>query len=187
VVGDLADSLSGQVGRDKQGSPDGMDVQAMARLAVITIPKWAMSILKTWASGMNKGAVSSMAGRGSMNVPSRSKAILQQEEYHRNPLEAGLAETLHEYPWTSHQGYLSRNPRWEWLFKDIVLEMLAAHPPEKIETCRRFVIREDSKELVELFSRKRWPAFWGRISLSPGWGGGFSRRRPIQRLRSARI
>ena len=39
--------------------------RAMARLAVITIPKWAMSILKTWVSGMNKGAVSSVAGSGS--------------------------------------------------------------------------------------------------------------------------
>lgn len=88
--------------------------------------------------------------------------LLQLVRYvHRNPLEAGLAETLDDYPWTSHQGYLSRNPRWKWLYKDVVLEMLAANPPERIDAYRKFVVQEDGKELVQLFSRKRWPVFLG--------------------------
>jgi len=100
--------------------------------------------------------------------------LLQLVRYiHRNPLEAGLAKTLDDYPWTSHQGYLSRNPRWKWLYKDIVLEILAANPPERIEAYRKFVVREDSKELVQLFSRKRWPVFLGSEKFIAGVRGRF--------------
>jgi hypothetical protein len=84
-----------------------------------------------------------------------------------------LAKTLDDYPWTSHQGYLSRNPRWKWLYKDIVLEILAAHPPKRIEAYRKFVVGEDSKELVEVFSRKRWPVFLGSEKFIAGVRGRF--------------
>jgi hypothetical protein len=76
-------------------------------------------------------------------------------------LEAGLAKTLNDYPWSSHQGYLSRSSKWKWLYKDGVLDMLAAKPAERIEAYRRFVGREDSEELRQLFSRKRWPVILG--------------------------
>ena len=100
--------------------------------------------------------------------------LLQLVRYiHRNPLEAGLLKTLDDYPWTSHQGYLSRNPRWKWLYKDIVLEILAAHPPERIEAYRKFVVGENRKELVELFSRKRWPVFLGSEKFIAGVRGKF--------------
>jgi putative transposase len=88
--------------------------------------------------------------------------LLQLVRYiHRNPLEAGLAQTLDDYPWSSHQGYLSRSPKWKWLYKDGVLEMLAAKPGARIEAYRKFVVREDGEELRQLFSRKRWPVFLG--------------------------
>ncbi len=88
--------------------------------------------------------------------------LLQLVRYiHRNPLEAGLAKTLNDYPWSSHQGYLSRSSKWKWLYKDGVLDMLAAKPAERIEAYRRFVGREDSEELRQLFSRKRWPVILG--------------------------
>jgi len=88
--------------------------------------------------------------------------LLQLVRYiHRNPLEAGLARTLNDYPWSSHQGYLSRSSKWKWLYKDGVLDLLAAKPAERIEAYRRFVGREDSEELRQLFSRKRWPVILG--------------------------
>ena len=88
--------------------------------------------------------------------------LLQLVRYiHRNPLEAGLAQTLDDYPWSSHQGYLSRGSKWKWLYKDRVLEMLAAKPAARVEVYRKFVMREDSKELRQLFSRKRWPVILG--------------------------
>jgi putative transposase len=88
--------------------------------------------------------------------------LLQLIRYlHRNPLVAGLADTLEDYPWSSHQGYLSSGSQWKWLYKDVVGEMLAGNPRERIEAYRKFVAREDSRELAQLFSRKRWPVFLG--------------------------
>ena len=31
---------------------------------------------------------------------------------HRNPLRAGLADTLEGYEWSSHKGYLSSGEKW---------------------------------------------------------------------------
>jgi putative transposase len=88
--------------------------------------------------------------------------LLQLVRYlHRNPLAAGLSDTLEDNPWSSHPGYLSKSSRWKWLYKDAVGEMLAEDPRERVEAFRRFMVREDSRGLVQLFSRKRWPAFLG--------------------------
>ncbi len=88
--------------------------------------------------------------------------LLQLVRYiHRNPLEAGLAQTLEDYPWSSHQGYLSVSSKWKWLYKDPVWEMLAGNPSARIKAYRKFVLQEDSKQLRQFFSRKRWPVFWG--------------------------
>ncbi|MGB9698091.1 MAG: transposase [Thermodesulfobacteriota bacterium] len=88
--------------------------------------------------------------------------LLQLVRYiHRNPLGAGLAQTLDEYPWSSHLGYLSRSSKWKWLYKEPVLEMFAANSPARMEAYRKFVFQEDNKELQQLFSRKRWPVFLG--------------------------
>ncbi len=70
-------------------------------------------------------------------------------------------QTLDDYPWSSHPGYLSNSSEWKWLYKEGVLEVLAVKPAARIEAYRKFVVREDSKELRQLFSRKRWPVFWG--------------------------
>jgi len=62
---------------------------------------------------------------------------------------------------------------WKWLYKDIVWEILAAHPPERIEAYRKFVVGENRKELTELFSRKRWPVFLGSEKFIAGVRGRF--------------
>jgi hypothetical protein len=68
---------------------------------------------------------------------------------------------LDDYPWSSHLGYLSGSSKWKWLYRDLVWEMLAAKPAARIEAYRKFVLQEDSKELRQFFSRKRWPFFLG--------------------------
>jgi putative transposase len=88
-----------------------------------------------------------------------------------------LAKTLDDYPWSSHQGYFSRSSKWKWLYKDRVLEMLAAKPVARNEAYRKFVVREDSKELRQLFSRKRWPVFLGSEKfIARGRGRLFSKK-----------
>jgi hypothetical protein len=39
--------------------------------------------------------------------------------------------------------------------------MVVPAKANRIEAYRKFVVQEDGKELVQLFSRKRWPVFWG--------------------------
>ena len=88
--------------------------------------------------------------------------LLQLVRYiHRNPLEAGLTQALDDYPWSSHPGYLFKSSQWKWLYKDPVWEMLAASPSARIEAYCKFVLEEDSQELRQFFSRKRWPVFLG--------------------------
>ncbi len=100
--------------------------------------------------------------------------LLQLVRYiHRNPLAAGLAETLENYPWSSHKGYLSKDLRWKWLYKDKVLEMLAENQGERVGAYKNYVRKEEDKELIRLFSRKRWPVFLGSEKFIAGVKGRF--------------
>jgi putative transposase len=76
---------------------------------------------------------------------------------HRNPVRAGLTKRLDAYPWSSHKGYLSRAKRWEWLHKDYVLAMLATRKADRLRLYREFVSMGDGEEILEVFSRKKWP------------------------------
>ena len=44
---------------------------------------------------------------------------------HRNPLRAGIAKNLNAFTWSSHQAYISKAKKWEWLHKDFLLAMLS--------------------------------------------------------------
>jgi len=100
--------------------------------------------------------------------------LLQLVRYiHRNPLEAGLPGTLEDYPWSSHQSYLSRSSKGEWLYKDGVLEMLAADPSERSGAYRRLIAEEADEKLKQIFSGKRWPAFLGSEKFIAGVKGRF--------------
>jgi len=100
--------------------------------------------------------------------------LLQLVRYlHRNPLAAGLTETPEDYPWSSHKNYLSGGSQGKWLYKDVVGEMLAKNPRERIEAYREFMARGDSRELGQLFSRKRWPVFLGSEKFLAGVKGRF--------------
>ena len=53
--------------------------------------------------------------------------ILQLVRYiHRNPLKAGLWESLDDYRWSSHTGYIAKAKakNWNWLFREIIFSML---------------------------------------------------------------
>lgn len=68
------------------------------------------------------------------HIRGRYKAVLVDEDnhllevlryIHRNLLRAGIATNLEEYVWSSHKGYLSKSPQWEWLHTDFLLGILA--------------------------------------------------------------
>ena len=92
---------------------------------------------------------------------------------HRNPFEAGLAEALDDYPWSSHKGYLSRHSKWKWLHKGIALEMLSGNPKERLKAYKEYMNVESDERIIRLFSRKRWPAFLGSERFLAGLKGRF--------------
>ena len=102
----------------------------------------------------------------------RYKAILVEEDpyllelvryIHRNPLRAGIIEKLDQYQWSSHPGYLSRSPRWDWLHKDFILSMFASPLKNRIELYRDFVAQPDGEDIRDVFEKKKWPGIIGRI------------------------
>jgi len=80
---------------------------------------------------------------------------------HRNPLEAGIAADLKSYVWSSHNGYLSSDKAWGWLYKEIVLKMFSANYAVSQKKYMEFVLKETSEEINSIFNRKKWPSIIG--------------------------
>jgi len=88
--------------------------------------------------------------------------LLQLVRYiHRNPVRAGLTDRLDRYAWSSHKGYVSTAKKWDWLHKEFVLAMFTATKAERLKSYRQFVSMEDSKEITNVFQKKRWPSVLG--------------------------
>lgn len=80
---------------------------------------------------------------------------------HRNPLRAGLVEKLGAYTWSSHTGYISEAPEWEWLHKAFVLKMLAKYRAVQIRKYRQFVEKQDAEQLVSFYEKTNLPSMLG--------------------------
>ena len=88
--------------------------------------------------------------------------LLQLMRYiHRNPLRAGLADKLDQYPWSSHKGYVSNAKKWDWLYKDFILSMLTPHRSAQIRHYKQFVAQLDSEEIIQVFDKKIMPSVLG--------------------------
>ena len=79
---------------------------------------------------------------------------------HRNPLDAGLAKGL-DYPWSSHQGYMSRATKWEWLSRDILLTMLSGEKKKEKSAYADFVSKGVPEEIGRFYSLKNLPSMLG--------------------------
>jgi len=73
---------------------------------------------------------------------------------HRNPMKAGLEDSLGQYPWTSHHAYLSKAKRWAWIHRESVLSILERNPRDHRRTYIDFVSEEVSKETQAFYSKK---------------------------------
>jgi putative transposase len=80
---------------------------------------------------------------------------------HRNPLRAGLVSKIDQYAWSSHRGYLSETPEWDWLHKDFVLKTLAKYKTVQIRKYRQFVEKQDAEQLVSFFEKANLPSMLG--------------------------
>ena len=88
--------------------------------------------------------------------------VLQLVRYiHRNPLKAGLVKRLDQYVWSSHKGYLSKAKKWNWLYKDFVLQMLTDQISSQIRIYKQFMAQQQDEDLIRVFERERQPSMLG--------------------------
>ena len=80
---------------------------------------------------------------------------------HRNPLRAGIVKKPGQYVWSSHCGYLSHDPDWEWLYKEFVLGMLGKTKSIQLKKYRQFVEEQDAEELLSFFEKTNLPSLLG--------------------------
>lgn len=100
----------------------------------------------------------------------RYKSVLVQEDnhllellryIHRNPVRAHICNTVDEYPWSSHHGYISSAKKWNWLYKDFLLGMFSEDENKKRRQYRNFVQCEDSSVVSNFFDGKKAALFFG--------------------------
>ncbi|MCP4634014.1 MAG: transposase [candidate division Zixibacteria bacterium] len=100
----------------------------------------------------------------------RYKSILVSEDYyllalvryiHRNPIKAGIVDSLDKYKWSSHNGYLSAAKKWNWLHKKFILSMLSPDHRDWRKEYRHFVNVEEDGEIENILERKKWPPVMG--------------------------
>lgn len=83
---------------------------------------------------------------------------------HRNPIEAGIVESLADYPWSSHQGYRSAARKWQWLHKAPLLSMLSDKKTKRKDIYLDFVGKGAPEEISRFYSLKNLPSILGSDS-----------------------
>ena len=88
--------------------------------------------------------------------------LLQVVRYiHRNPLRAGLSQTLDAYKWSSHKGYLSIAEKWDWLYKNYILSLLSMNRNDWLRYYRKWVSVTEDDEISKKISGVKWPVCIG--------------------------
>ena len=80
---------------------------------------------------------------------------------HRNPLRAGITDSLDTYIWSSHKGYVSQADKWNWLCKDFILSMLTKNKQKEKKAYTDFMREEESTYITSFFTRDNLPAILG--------------------------
>jgi len=100
----------------------------------------------------------------SIVVESDSYALELVRYIHRNPLEAGLVDSLTKYQWSSHKLYLSDAKKWKWLHKDYILKLFSKSKTESIRLYRQFILKGIPEEINQIFGGRRLPTVLGSKS-----------------------
>jgi len=80
---------------------------------------------------------------------------------HRNPLRAGITEKLSDFGWSSHQGYMSKAKKWEWLYKDVLLSMFSKKKSTRRSAYIDFVSLGEPREIERFYSLKNLSSILG--------------------------
>ena len=103
----------------------------------------------------------------------RYKAVLIEEEryllglvryIHRNPLKAGIAETMDGYMWSSHHAYVSNSAKWDWLYKGPVYACFSKDQIIRKKEYIQYMLGEDAEGIEKVYRRKKLPVILGSES-----------------------
>ncbi|WDN89078.1 hypothetical protein BuS5_02046 [Desulfosarcina sp. BuS5] len=95
--------------------------------------------------------------------------LLQLIRYiHKNPVKAGIVKDMPDYEWSSYKGYLSYANKWKWLHKDYIFSMITPKKRGRLKSFIEFMRKDDSEEVIRLFSLKKLPSFFGPESFITG-------------------
>jgi REP element-mobilizing transposase RayT len=101
-------------------------------------------------------------GRYKSILVSADSYLLQLMRYiHKNPVRAGMVKAMEDYLWSSYPGYLSYAKKWDWLNKDPIFALLTPKKKGRLGEFVKFMGREDSAEVTQIFSKQRLPALFG--------------------------
>jgi putative transposase len=93
------------------------------------------------------------AGRYRSIIVDADSYLLDVVRYiHKNPVRAGMVGKIEQYPWTSHPGYRSDSPRWDWLYKEFVLSTFSTDRGIAKKRYQRFMADDDTEEITRFFA-----------------------------------
>jgi len=72
-----------------------------------------------------------------------------------------MCNAVSDYPWTSHQGYVSAARKWDWLHKRPLLDRFSKELNKAKRQYQSFVQCENSSEVTDFFNKKNLPSFFG--------------------------
>jgi hypothetical protein len=72
-----------------------------------------------------------------------------------------MVTRLEDYTWSSHNGYLSKSSKWNWLDKEAFFQLLTHVKSKRLREYREFIDGEDSEEIVRIFSKNNAPSVLG--------------------------
>ncbi|MCK5405124.1 MAG: transposase, partial [Desulfobulbaceae bacterium] len=77
------------------------------------------------------------------------------------PLRARLVKRLDDFIWSSHQGYVSRAKKWDWLYKDFMLSMFSGKIGQAKKAYIEFISQKESEEITNFYSKKNLSSVLG--------------------------
>lgn len=101
-------------------------------------------------------------GRYKAIVVGQDSYLLQLVRYiHKNPMRGSMVHRAEDYRFSSHQGYLSRAQKWDWLHKQFILSMLSKDLKQQLRMYRAFMAEEENESFLRTINMKKLPSVLG--------------------------